>query len=310
MAVNTRRGKGNARVTVDHEKCSLCGLCVEVCKGKPLYIENEKVQIDYSILLGCIGCGQCAAVCPKKCITVEGREMSPGDLFDLPPKESRASYDQFLSMLQVRRSTRAFKDREVEPEVVQKILDAVTTAPIGLPPSEVEVLVLDGFAAVREFAEDMVEVFLAKKWFLSPWMLALMRPFMGKEVSDLMKSFAAPLPDFFAEKMSAGEDWLLYGAPLAMYFHSAPTSDPVDFAIAGTYAMLAAESLGLGTCMIGTVGPYMKYKTRINQKYGIPAGNNHGIMVIFGYPRFKYTRGIHRTLARVEYFRGSGAKTE
>jgi len=109
----------------------------------------------------------------------------------------------------------------------------------------VEVLVLDGFHAVREFAQDVIDVYQTRKWFFSNWMLTLMRPFMGKEVSDFMKSFAAPLPDFFAGKMAQGEDWLLYGAPLAMYFHAAPTSDPVDFGVADTYAMLAAEVSGI-----------------------------------------------------------------
>jgi len=303
MPVNTRRGKGTAEVRIDYAICNACGLCIEVCKGMPLYMENGRVEIDQSILFGCIGCGQCAAVCPKMCITVEGRELHPDDLFKLPPKAERANSEQFLALLQNRRSCRSFKDQEVEPEKIQQILDAVTTAPMGLPPSEVEVLVLDGFAAVREFAGDMVTLFQAKKWFFSPWMITLMSPFMGKDVADLMKSFMAPLPDFFAGKMAIGEDWLLYGAPLAMYFSAAPTADPVDFAVAGTYAMLAAESLGLGTCMIGTVGPFMKYKSKINGKYGIPTDNNHGIMVIFGYPRIKYTRGIKRTLAKIDYVR-------
>lgn len=300
MPIITRRAKGNADVTIDHENCTLCGLCVEVCKGKPLYIENEKLMVDQSILFGCIGCGQCAAVCPKKCIMVEGRELSARDFFDLPPKATRANYDQFLAMLQARRSTRAFKEREVEPEVVQKIIDAVAAAPMGLPPSEVYITVLQGFAKVEEFSRDMTEVFASRKWMFSPFMMTLMRPFLGKEVYDLMKTFAAPLPDFFAEKWKVNEDWLLYGAPLAMYFQTSPTADPIDFAVAGTYAMLAAESLGLGTCMIGSIAPFLKNKTKVNEKYGIMTGDFQGIMIIFGYPKFKYARGIRRSLGGVK----------
>lgn len=300
MPIKTRRAKGNADVTIDYENCTLCGLCVEVCKGKPLYIENERIQVDQSILFGCIGCGQCAAVCPKKCIVVEGRELSARDFFDLPPKAARANYEQFLALLQARRSTRSFKEREVEPEVIQKIIDAVATAPMGLPPSEVHITVLQGFARVEEFSRDMTEVFVSRKWMFSPLMMTLMRPFLGKEVYDLMKTFAAPLPDFFAAKWKLNEDWLLYGAPLAMYFQTSPTADPIDFAVAGTYAMLAAESLGLGTCMIGSIAPFLKNKTKVNAKYGIMTGNFQGIMIIFGYPKFKYTRGIRRSLGGVK----------
>ncbi len=304
MPIVTRRARGNAEVIIDHELCNLCGLCVNVCKG-PLYIENDRLQVDQSILFGCIGCGQCAAVCPQKCIVIEGREMSAKDLIDLPPREQRADYEQLQALLLGRRSIRDFKQQEVEAEVIQKILDAVCTAPMGLPPSEVQVLVLQGFDRVREFALDMVEVFKSSKWLFSPLALGIMRPFIGKEAYDLMKTFAAPLPDFFSETMARGEDLLLYGAPLAMYFHASPTSDPLDFAIAGTYAMLAAESLGLGTCMIGTIAPFLKYRNPVSKKYGIPTENNHGIMIIFGYPKYKYTRSIKRSLGGVTYYQGS-----
>ena len=304
MPLVTRRAKGNAEVIIDHEMCNLCGLCVKVCKG-PLYIKNDRLQVDQTIMFGCIGCGQCAAICPQKCIVVEGREMSAQDLIALPPREQRADYEQLLALLLGRRSIRDFKDREVEPEVIQKILDAVCTAPMGLPPSEVQVLVLKGFDSVREFAADMVKVFKSSKWLFSPLALGIMRPFIGKEAYDLMKTFAAPLPDLFSEKMAQGEDLLLYGAPLAMYFYASPTSDPLDFAIAGTYAMLAAESLGLGTCMIGTIAPFLKYRNPVGKKYGIPTDNNHGIMIIFGYPKYKYTRSIKRSLGGVTYFGGS-----
>jgi hypothetical protein len=176
---------------------------------------------------------------------------------------------------------------------------------MGLPPSEVQVLVLKGFDSVREFAVDMVKVFKSSKWLFSPLALGIMRPFIGKEAYDLMKTFAAPLPDLFSEKMAQGQDLLLYGAPLAMYFHASPTSDPLDFAIAGTYAMLAAESLGLGTCMIGTIAPFLKYRNPVGKKYGLPTDNNHGIMIIFGYPKYRYTRSIKRSLGGVTYFGGS-----
>jgi nitroreductase len=69
--------------------------------------------------------------------------------------------------------------------------------------------------------------------------------------------------------------------------------------------MLAAESLGLGTCMIGTIAPFLKYRNPVGKKYGLPTDNNHGIMIIFGYPMYRYTRSIKRSLGGVTYFGGS-----
>lgn len=301
-ALITRRAREHARVAIDHESCNLCGLCVEICKGNPLFIENERVMVDQKRLFGCIGCGQCVAICPKNCITVEGRELNPADFYPIPRKGERANYEQLLNLMAARRSIRNFKEEEIDDESIARILDAARTAPMGLPPSEVEVFVLKGFNKVDEFANDAVNYFMGIKWMFSPVMLALYRPFIGKEAVDLFRTFMQPLPDIFNNARKSGQDWLLYGAPLAMYFYSSPTSDPADPLIPATYAMLAAEALGLGTCMIGSIGPFLKYKNKLTKKYGFPPRHNVGVFVIFGHPRYKYQRSIKRSFADVRYW--------
>lgn len=78
-------------------------------------------------------------------------------------------------------------------------------------------------------------------------------------------------------------------------------SFPADSLVAATYAMLAAESLGLGSCMIGTPAYFIKYSKKIKQKYDLPLKNQPGIVVIFGYPRIKYRKALKRRLAKVTY---------
>ncbi len=301
-ALKTRRAQDHAQVAIDHEKCNLCGLCVEVCKGNPLYIENERVMVDQNRLFGCVGCGQCTAICPQNCISVTGRTLKPEDFYPIPKKGERAGYEQLSALLAARRSIRNFKKEEVSDEHINKILEAASTAPMGLPPSEVEVFILKGFARVNEFASDAVDYFLGIKWMFSSPMLLLYRPFIGKEAYDLFKSFMQPLPNVFNEARRKGQDWLLYDAPLAIYFYSSPTSDPADPLIPATYAMLAAESLGLGTCMIGSIGPFLKYKNKLTRKYGIPPRHNTGVFLIIGHPRYKYQRAVKRSFARVTYW--------
>jgi len=46
MTVKTGRADKTAEVTIDYEQCAGCGLCVKVCKGAPLYMEEDKVKID------------------------------------------------------------------------------------------------------------------------------------------------------------------------------------------------------------------------------------------------------------------------
>ena len=52
-------------------------------------------------------------------------------------------YDEFFDFLRLRRSVRVFKDRPVERNVIDRILEAAATAPMGMPPHSTEVVVID-----------------------------------------------------------------------------------------------------------------------------------------------------------------------
>jgi len=303
MAIPTARYSETATVSIDYEKCKACGLCVKVCKGAPLYLENDKVRVDQTRYFGCIGCGHCAAICPTGAIIVEGREISPTSFMDIPAEENRAGYEELMSLMLARRSIREFEDREVEQEKIDKILAAASTAPMGIPPSDVEVLVIKGKEKVREFSDDLLKLIKSQKWIFSKPVLLLMRPFMKREEYEVVDKFMYPAIEAFEEMRKENTDYLLYEAPLAMYFHVSPYADPADPLITATYAMLAAETLGLGSCMIGTIGPMLKNGGKgVKEKYEINTRNQPGIVVIFGYPAVKYRRAIQRNLAQVHYY--------
>jgi len=301
MSIKTGRADRAAQIKLDRTKCNDCGLCAEVCKGAPLYMVEGKLVIDEPRFFGCIGCGQCMCVCPQECITITGRDMHAEDLIPIPEKAFRANYEQLYSLLLSRRSVRSFRDRIVDPEVINKIVDAVSTAPMGLPPSDVEVLIFNSRKKVQEFADDITHVMKRSRWLFSPLVNLLLKPFAGKEYLESVESFIRPTLDIFTTERAKGNDYLLYDAPLAMYFHSSPYADPADSLVAAAYAMLAAESMGLGSCMIGTPAHFIKYSKKIKQKYKLPPKNQPGIVVIFGYPRIKYSKAVKRRLAKVTY---------
>ena len=303
MSIPTARYSEAADVKIDYEKCISCGLCVKVCKGAPLFFEENKVKIDQNYYFGCIGCGHCVAVCPTGAIMVEGRDISQDSFMNMPAGEKRASYEELMALMFSRRSIREFEDRDVEQEKIDKILAAASTAPMGLPPSDVEVLVLKGKEKVREFSDDMLGHMKSQKLFFSKPSLLLMQPFMKKEEYEVMDKFINPAIEAFEEKRKEGVDWLLYDAPLAMYFHVSPYADPADPFVAATYAMLAAETLDLGSCMIGTIGLMLKSGgKKVKEKYGINPRNQPGLAIVFGYPAVKYKRIIRRNLAKVHYY--------
>jgi ferredoxin len=302
MPIPTSRTKEKAAITVNEALCNGCGLCVKVCSDNSLQMLEGKAHENHNPHFGCIACGHCMAVCPTEAIEIHGREMSPDDMFVLPKKEQAASYEQLLSLYQRRRSIREFKDKPVEGELLEKILEAAVTAPMGLPPSDVNVLVFRNKEQVRAFAQDFCDYLEGLKWFVSKWFLALMKPFWGKANDEIFKGFLKPLVYLYTEHMKKGDNLVNYDAPLALYFYGSPYTDPADPIIAATYAMHAGESLGLGTCMLGGVHPFIqngKKAKKFREKHGIKYPSREGLFVIFGYPTIKFQRGAKRSFSSV-----------
>ncbi len=300
MAIKTSRTSEKATVKIDFSQCSDCGLCSVVCKDLTLMMQNGKITIDNNPVFGCVGCAQCVAVCPEDCIEVEGRTIVMDDIVPLPEAGKAADYEQLHSLLFKRRSIRDFKDKDIEQEKIDQILKTAASAPMGIPPSDVEVVIFRGRERVRAFSKDFIQYLESIKWMFSKWIIPFWRPFISREDYEMNKSFLNPLIDFLIERNKKGEDWLLYNAPLAMYFYGSPYADPADPYIPATYAMLTAESLGLGTCMIGSIHPFLRRgSSYLKTKYKINYKNKNGIFLIIGYPKVKYHKAIKRTFAKI-----------
>ena len=127
-----------------------------------------------------------------------------------------------------------------------------------------------------------------------------MRLFMGKARHAAIRDFIRPLLLTLARDRAAGKDTLFHNAPLVMLFHYGPKTDEGDCMIVATYAMLAAETLGLGSCMIGTTTA-VGHDKRLKAKYGIPAENKVSLSLAVGYSAARFQRGVTRRLASVGF---------
>ncbi|MEJ2596405.1 MAG: nitroreductase family protein [bacterium] len=236
--------------------------------------------------------------------------MSKNNLFPLPDKVLKANFDSLLSLLQRRRSVRDFKKNMIPPELIQKVLLAAECAPMGIPPSDVHVLVLETPEKVRAFSQDFCRSLEEMKWFTSGWFLKLMRPFWNKDTYLLFRDFVKPLVEKYTKSMKEGKNYITYDAPAACYFYGTSYADSADPVIPATYAMLAAESLGLGTCLIGGVHPFIqrgKGAAKFREKYKIRHKSKEGLILLMGYPKIKFRKGIRRTFAKVDYLHPSRA---
>ena len=61
-----------AVAVVDSEKCTGCGICIDVCPAGAIEVK-EKAVINYEI---CTGCAACITECPNKAIIITQKEFS------------------------------------------------------------------------------------------------------------------------------------------------------------------------------------------------------------------------------------------
>ncbi|NLN94726.1 MAG: EVE domain-containing protein [Bacteroidales bacterium] len=120
MSIPTSRVKESGEIKTDKDLCTGCAKCVEVCKDFSLTIKDHKACMSDNPIFGCIGCRHCMAVCPTGAIQINGRTISPVDLFDLPDVKEAANYEQLHNLFSRRRSIREFIDKPVESEAEKK----------------------------------------------------------------------------------------------------------------------------------------------------------------------------------------------
>lgn len=272
------------KVIIDKEKCTKCGICVISCDN---YLTQDKdsypvAKSSEESLLGCIQCGRCMMKCPTEAIEIIGEDIDKSHLRPMP--QSTPDYEAINALMLKRRSTRKFKPDEVSKENIDKILAAAATAPVGIPPSEVKVLVFQGRKKVQEFAKELNGEIKHMKKIMTPLALNLMKLFMGEQQYKVMKDFALPLCDITLQECEKGNDILFYDAPAVMVFYGSELADVEDKVIAATNATIAAEALGLGTCFIGTVSYMLNNSSKLKKKYGIQKGEKVSTAFILGHP--------------------------
>lgn len=317
-----------ARFVVDGEKCNACQKCVDTCPGQLLEMVGELPVNKHDTgksALGCIGCKNCYAVCPEGAIDVRGYYQVEHGFYQtqlrsptLPNPFGEAESPAFEELeprltpvekvIYTRRSNRLYKKKKVPEELLRRVVEAGRFAPSQGNSQPWSFIVLSDRDLIdRIGAECAKRVAPVSKLYLGN----------GDKKKNLLKTLAVNAlarltPNNFDQRLAHGIDTVVHGEKWDMFLH-APSlilvlgdkrsiGDPlIDAVLAAHNMVLAAHSLGLGTCYVGFVKmlntlPELKHELGIAWPYKVMTS------IALGYPRTRTDKAVARERPKVTWF--------
>ncbi|MBW2017754.1 MAG: nitroreductase family protein [Deltaproteobacteria bacterium] len=288
---------------INQETCERCGLCVEICpdriigknKSDDIYFRKDRFAL-------CMRCGHCMAICPAKSVIVPGLSYEK-DFFDLPKGD--VDWKSFFTLISTRRAVRTYKKKPVPRDVLEKIAEAISLAPMGFPPHKIEITIISRRDDIEKALPFMVKFYEdLQNWISNPVSRFFMKRRLRPEVFNTLRNHVVPMMKIRLPDMkNSGEDIFTRGAPVLFLFHAnrGAENHSEDLFIALTYGFLAAHALGLGATAVSLVPPAVERIPELRNLFKIPDENEVLGSFITGYLRHRFKRGIRRQLGGVTW---------
>ncbi len=275
----------NQTIIIDHEKCTLCNKCVQICSANILKISDKKVVQTEPEL--CSSCGHCAAICDVDAITV-----SDENPLKFETKKSDENLSEIEKLLRNKRSVRKFKNQQIEKDLLSKIIEYAEKSPSSSNNRKREYIVVTDKNKILELEKAVVNQFNSLKIVINPFVIGLIKVFSKKMAKNLQA--VKDDIDLMNNELTQKTFKIFRNAP-AIILYLAPKKDiqsKDDCVIAQQYSMLYAESIGISSCVIG----YAQYAHKSVEKI-LKINNKTKIFAVstFGYNKFPYKKEINYT---------------
>ena len=290
----------NSRVIVDIDSCTKCQACANECNY--YYFESDKLYFHEEMEEHCIECGKCVAICPVNAIRLKNHQNET--LIIAPPKEELPSFDSLSKLFQTRRSRRQFKDKPVPKDIIEKMLDvAGRYSATGDNQENVYfTIVQDREILKRLSVECSIQVKNLVEKFENPQGRESLASVFSLE---MMNKINAVIPSFKRrlKLIERGEEVWRWDAEIII-LHSPKDSVSLieNCALAANQIMLAAETLGLGTCSLGYINTFLNQFRNISKVVKLPLKHVAGYTLAIGYPKAHYYRIPARKPLKAKWF--------
>lgn len=265
---------------VNTQSCIACEQCLKDCIVGDISLIEGKAFIHNQ---NCIKCGHCIAICPTNSVSCEDEseyvmsEVIEERDFGITPKG-------LLDFMKFRRSVRSFKDKKVEQEKIESIIQAGRYSPTGRNAQDVSYILIE--ESLGEFRDKVLSTLnsLAKQYLQDKDFPAELRiyPQMWLKIYQ----------DFYENKI----DQLFYDAPNVLIVKS---KDIINGALASSRMELMINALGLGCFISGFCKRAIESNAELAEFLGVLEGEHIVACFVVGYAKVKYKRSAPRKEARV-----------
>ncbi len=269
---------------VDKEKCIACKQCINDCIVSDISLVDNKANIKNE---SCIKCGHCIAVCPTKAVSTDDYNMD--DVIEYNKEDFTVEADNLLNFIKYRRSVRKFKDKKIEKEKIDKIIEAGRYTQTGTNSQDVSYIVVND--KIEELKLLAFESLKQKgEYILNN---------LNEETKHLKKYALMWVNSYEAYKQDPiKNDKLFFNAPTVIIVTA---NNELNGGLASSNMELMIDALGLGTFFSGFLTVASDNNKAIMDLLGIKDGKKIISCMVVGYPDIKYKRTVPRKDAEVKW---------
>lgn len=255
----------------DPDKCIRCGACVNDCPVNILVIGEAHPFVADGRESDCIKCQHCLCVCPTGAASVQG--LDPDNSLLLGSIEA-PSLEQVERLLKGRRSIRRYRQEDVDPALIRRLLAIACHGPSGRNARSLSFSLVDNGRTMDLLREQTMD-----------------------GLSELVTTERLPAGYEFLVDILNG--WKVYQADVLFRWaphllvasaRSDSASPEQDGIIALSHFEIAAQSVGLGTLWNGLATMAFKLVPGVRTTLQIPEDELICFVMSFGMPDVSYMR--------------------
>lgn len=184
-------------------------------------------------------------------------------------KSKQVLANDILKTIYTRRAIRKYKNKIVERNLIEQVLDAGRMAPSAINKQPWKFYILTNKEQIKLFSKETAKA-AAKVIFKSG-------------IKGIVKAASSFLHFSHDMDFFKAEDPIFHGAPVVIFITSPKDNEwaSLDIGMCSQNMMLAAKSLGLDSCLVG-LGKFVE-QTKIFSTLNVPKTEHVNLSIILGY---------------------------